>query len=101
MSELRDLRQLLETAAYHEAEIERIYRRRWVGVLFEFEIAEPGDVVPFELCGMPLLAVRGSDRELRVFHNIVPYDGCLAVIKPARELDKVETPCGAPSPMVT
>ena len=34
-------REAFFSPAFFEAEIERIYARRWVGVLFEFEIADP------------------------------------------------------------
>ena len=85
-------REAFFSRSFYEAEVERIYARRWVGVLFEFEVAEPGDALPFECCGIPLVAVRGSDRKLRVFHNIVPYDGCLAVMEAARGLEQIETP---------
>ena len=34
---------------------------------------------PIELLGQPLVLVRGDDGVLRAFHNICPYDGCLAV----------------------
>lgn len=85
-------REAFFSRSFYEAEVERIYSRRWVGVLFEFEVAEPGDVLPFELCGIPLVALRGPDRELRVFHNIVPYDGCLAVMEAASGLEQIKTP---------
>jgi choline monooxygenase len=39
---------------------------------------------------MPLLAVRGADGVLRVFHNICPYDGCLALLREARGLKHIE-----------
>ena len=38
-------------------------------------------------------AVRGDDGHLRVFHNIVPYDGCLAVLAPSKRLEAIEIPC--------
>jgi phenylpropionate dioxygenase-like ring-hydroxylating dioxygenase large terminal subunit len=85
-------REAFFSRSFFEIEVERIYARRWVGVLFEFEVAEPGDVLPFELCGIPLVAVRGPDRKLRVFHNIVPYDGCLAVMEAASGVQRIETP---------
>ena len=71
-------------------EIERIFARRWMGVCFECELSEPGDVRAFELFGMPLVAVRGDDRVLRVFHNICPYDGCLVVREDDRGLNEIE-----------
>lgn len=78
--------------AFFEMEREKIFSRHWVSVLFDFDVSEPGQALPFELCGMPLLAVRGLDSKLRVFHNVVPYDGCLAVLKPATGLEQIETP---------
>jgi len=78
--------------ALFDAERDKVFSRHWVCVLFDFDVAEPGDATPFELCGMPLLAVRGLDGKIRVFHNVVPYDGCLALIEPASALHEIVTP---------
>ncbi|MEZ5983943.1 MAG: Rieske 2Fe-2S domain-containing protein, partial [Parvularculaceae bacterium] len=77
---------------FYEAERENIFCKHWVPVLFDFDVAKPGQALPFSYFDMPLLAVRGHDKKLRVFHNIVPYDGCLAVLRPADGLEKIETP---------
>ena len=74
----------LPAAAYtsqrwFELEVERIFSRHWMAVLFECEVPEPGDAEPFELFDIPLLALRGDDGVLRVFHNVCPYDGCPVV----------------------
>ena len=70
------------SAEWFELERERIFRRHWMGVLFACQVPNPGDVLPFEFLDMPLLAVRGDDGKLRVFHNICPYDGCLVATRP-------------------
>ena len=76
---------------WFELEIERVFRPNWMGVLFGCELPGTGDVRPFELFGMPLVAVRDANGRLRVYHNIVPYDGCLAVLAAARGLSSIET----------
>ena len=76
---------------WFELEIKRIFKPRWMAVLFDSEIINSGDALPFEFLGMPLFAVRGDDNQVRVFHNIVPYDGCLAVRKPIRNLESIDT----------
>lgn len=81
-----------QSQEFFDAERERIFSRHWVCVLFDFDVADPGQALPFELCGMPLLAVRDQQGILRVFHNVVPYDGCLAVIEPAMGLNEITTP---------
>ncbi len=80
------------SAFFFELEKERIFSRHWSALCFEQQAAEPGDLLLLEFCGMPLLAVRGEDGLLRVFHNIVPYDGCLAVIEPEQVESEIITP---------
>jgi phenylpropionate dioxygenase-like ring-hydroxylating dioxygenase large terminal subunit len=83
--------QAYSSAAWFDLEVERIFGTRWTAVMFESVLPNPGDATPFELFGMPLAAVRGADARLRVFHNICPYDGCIAVRSPARSLDHIDT----------
>ena len=73
-------------------ERDRIFSTRWTAVLFADEIPGPGDVKPFELVGIPLFAVRAEADEIKVYHNICPYDGCLVVTTPDYGLDIIETP---------
>ena len=77
---------------FYQLEIEKIYKKRWVATLFDFDVLNAGDLRPFDLCNIPLLAVRGNDGQVRVFHNICPYDGCLAVIDPAEGRADIVTP---------
>ncbi len=84
--------QAFTSEAWYALEIERVFARNWTAVLFACELPDAGDVRPFDLFDQPLVAVRGRDGRLRVFHNIVPYDGCLAVLAPSRGLEAIETP---------
>jgi choline monooxygenase len=77
---------------FYKAEIERIYRRRWIAVCLSFDVPDPGDAVPVWLCGMPIVIVRGQDRVVRAFHNICPYDGCPLVLEPQRGLNHLVSP---------
>ncbi len=72
-------------------ERERVFHRHWAALCFAHTVAEPGDLRPVMLMGVPLLIVRGADRALRVFHNICPYDGCLAALKDQRGAAHIET----------
>ena len=65
--------------AFFDLEVERIFHRRWMALAFEGTLPAPGDMRPIELFGQPLALVRGDDGTLRAFHNVCPYDGCLAV----------------------
>ena len=78
--------------AWYRLEVERVFARNWTAVAFACELPGNGDVRPFDLFDMPLLAVRGADGRARVFHNIVPYDGCLAVVSARQGLEQIATP---------
>lgn len=84
----------LPAAAYRddvwfELEVERVFSRNWMGVLFECELAAPGSAQPFELFDRPLLAVKAPDDNVRVFHNICPYDGCPVIRHPVDGLHEL------------
>ena len=75
---------------FFELEATRIFYRRWIAVGFEATLPAPGDMRPVELLGQPLVLVRGDDGVLRAFHNICPYDGCLAVLSEQRSAKAIE-----------
>ena len=75
---------------FFELETARIFYRRWMAVGFEATLPAPGDMRPIELLGQPLVLVRGDDGVLRAFHNICPYDGCLAVRSEQRAAEAIE-----------
>ncbi len=77
-------RQAFTAEDFFALEVDAIFSRHWVALCFAGQLAKPGSLLPLELAGMPLLAVRGAEHPIRVFHNIVPYDGCLAVIDAAQ-----------------
>ncbi len=84
--------QAFTDGAWHALEVERVFARNWTAVMFAVELPGVGDARPFDLFDQPLVAVRGSDGRLRVFHNIVPYDGCLALLHPAQALKAIDSP---------
>ena len=76
---------------WFDLEVERVFSPHWMGVLFECSLPDPGDTEIFDFLGMPLFAVRGKDNRIRVFHNICPYDGCLAVRTAGKALESIDT----------
>ena len=85
-------RQAFVSRDVYNLETERIYSRHWVAAVFTYDAESPGDVMKFDVCGMPFIAVRGTDNTLRTFHNICPYDGCPVVMESTRSLEKLVVP---------
>jgi phenylpropionate dioxygenase-like ring-hydroxylating dioxygenase large terminal subunit len=56
--------------AHYDREVERIFRREWLCVAREDQVARPGHYLAFDLLGEPLVAVRGHDGVLRVLSRV-------------------------------
>lgn len=55
---------------FYELELEYLFRRDWVCVGREEEVAQAGDYFTIELAGEPLVVVRGTDNRLRALSNV-------------------------------
>jgi len=53
-----------------ETERERVFGRTWQLVARTADLARPGDFVPVELVGEPIVVVRGLEGRLRAFFNV-------------------------------
>lgn len=63
----------------YQLECERLFPRVWVAAAMGSEIPNPGDVLPVEVAGWPLVFVRDREGELRCFHNICRHRGAAVV----------------------
>ena len=66
-------------------EQEHCFRRAWVFAGAEAELAEPGAMKPLEVGGAPIVLVRGSDGQIRAFHNVCRHRGAKLVTQPCRK----------------
>jgi len=69
-----------DPARFH-AERERLFRRLPLCLGHADQLPEPGAVLAIEICGTPLLIVRGRDGELRVFLNVCRHRGARLVVQ--------------------
>ena len=63
-------------------EAERIFKPGWACLGFGRDVPEPGDAMPVDFLGMPLLLLRDRDGELRVFENVCRHRGMILVDGP-------------------
>ncbi|HZS84897.1 MAG TPA: aromatic ring-hydroxylating dioxygenase subunit alpha [Stellaceae bacterium] len=61
--------------AFFALERELVFRRHWISVAFAHEIAAPGDAMPVEAAGLPILLCRDRAGEIRAFHNVCRHRG--------------------------
>lgn len=73
-------------------EAERVLSGSWACVGTGREVPDPGDAMPREAFGRPLLILRGQDGLVRVFHNVCSHRGMQLVEKPCNVRRSVRCP---------
>ena len=70
--------------AVYEEERQALIFSQWAGLAVAADVPEPGDAVPLEFMGLPLLLIRDKNGDVRVFHNICRHRGMILVSEPRR-----------------
>jgi phenylpropionate dioxygenase-like ring-hydroxylating dioxygenase large terminal subunit len=59
--------------AYFTHEADAVLRKSWLCAGHVSQLAAPGNILPIDLLGEPLVLVRGLDGEIRVFSRVCPH----------------------------
>jgi len=73
-------------------ERETVLGTEWVAIGFSTDIAEPGDIKPVALSGMPLFLLRNQKSEILVFHNVCSHRGVALVTEPGKVRNVLRCP---------
>ena len=73
--------------AFHDLEMEKLWKRVWQMACREEEIPEVGDHIVYEIGDSSLVVVRGEDRKIRAFHNVCRHRGRRIKDGPGRSED--------------
>ena len=74
-------RRAFTSQEFFDAEMVSVFGRNWAGACLAGQLSSVGDVIVLQEFGVPLLAVHGQDGQIRIFHNVCPYDGCLVAME--------------------
>ena len=77
---------------FYQLEQHSLFPRTWCAVGFGGDIPGPGDVMPVELAGWPLLLVRDTHGEVRAFHNVCRHRSMRVVSETCRGLSRLACP---------
>lgn len=78
--------------SFARLEAERLFAPTWVCIGFDGDIPNPGDCLPVELAGTPILLVRGRDGAVRAFHNVCRHRGNLVLTEQKCGLRRLTCP---------
>ena len=71
-------------ARVHEIEARALLFSTWAGLAVAAQVAAPGDALPLDFAGIPLLLIHGRDGQVRVFQNVCRHRGMILVDAPRR-----------------
>ncbi len=83
---------LYTDAEFLDAEIERVLRPSWQIVCHESDIAAPGDYHTLDYVGESVIAIRGTDGQVRAFANVCRHRAMRLVEGPAGCAKKLVCP---------
>jgi choline monooxygenase len=75
-----------------ELERQTLFTNHWVCVGLASDVANPGDMRPVDVAGMPVVLVRDRQGTLRAFHNICSHRGLELVDKPCNSKGTIRCP---------
>ncbi|RJF87133.1 aromatic ring-hydroxylating dioxygenase subunit alpha [Oleomonas cavernae] len=61
--------------AFAAVERDRVLARSWLAVAVGADLPQPGDALPVDAVGQPIVLVRGRDGTIRAFHNVCMHRG--------------------------
>ena len=67
---------------YMMIERERVFQDKWTVIGIGSSVPNPGDALPYNILGMPLIILRDKERKIRVFHNVCSHRGHKLLDKP-------------------
>ena len=61
--------------AFHDLEVEKVWKKVWQFACREEQLPEPGDHFVYDIAQLSILIVRQEDRSIRAFHNVCLHRG--------------------------
>ena len=71
-------------AEFYDLERRKLFPRVWAPVAVGAQVPKPGDAVPVDLAGWPLIVLRDRAGEIRCFHNVCRHRGMRVLLEPRR-----------------
>ncbi|MGB3556435.1 MAG: aromatic ring-hydroxylating dioxygenase subunit alpha, partial [Jannaschia sp.] len=68
----------------HRAENAALLHGQWAGLAVASQVPQPGDALPLDFAGIPLLLLRDREGTVRVFQNVCRHRGMILVAEPTR-----------------
>ena len=73
-------------------ERDKVFCNKWTVVGVGSSLPNPGDAIPYNLLGIPIVIIRDRDLKIRVFHNVCSHRGYKLLDKPCTLKNVIRCP---------
>ena len=80
------------SSKYLKIERERVFNDKWAVIGVGSSIPNPGDALPYNLLGIPLVILRDKQNGIRVFHNVCSHRGFKLLEEPCSLKNVISCP---------
>ncbi len=85
-------RECYTSEAWLELEKQRLFANTWMLAGFCHDIPNPGDAIPTDSLGIPLIILRNISGDIKVFHNVCRHRGATLIDKRCKGLKSITCP---------
>ncbi len=79
-------------AEFYSLEQRDLFPRSWCAIGVGAQVPDPGDMLPVDLAGRPLLVSRTKNGSIKVFHNVCRHRCTKLVSEPCKSSGKIHCP---------
>ena len=80
------------SSEYLKIEREKVFKDKWTAIGVGSSVPSPGDALPYNLLGIPLIILRDKQNEIRVFHNVCSHRGFKLLEEPCSLKNVISCP---------
>ena len=80
------------SSEYLMIERERVFKDKWTVIGVGSSVPHPGDALPYNLLGIPLIILRDKENRVRVFHNVCSHRGFKLLKEPCSLKNVIKCP---------
>jgi choline monooxygenase len=77
---------------YLAFERDKVFFDKWTAVGVGSSLPNPGDAIPYNLLGIPIIIIRDKNLKIRVFHNVCSHRGYKLLDKPCTLKNVIRCP---------
>jgi choline monooxygenase len=80
------------SSEYLMIEREKVFKDKWTVIGVGSSVPHPGDALPYNLLGIPLIILRDKENRVRVFHNVCSHRGFKLLKEPCSLKNVIKCP---------